>query len=253
MTSSSPTKSITELQQSLHRVYIRIFRAIKKEKDYPDGYNRIKQKYERVVYDNTRSAIQQSVIMANERTNRYYETQPYLTDADLSIIKRTTQEQVDSFWRKILLDVFRKQEQRSLQPLALAVGGAVVEDDLEAEDHDLTPPSDLDINAYLLAVSIASLFGSFASATLSKTRELADTIPFTTTTTPDGIEINEVQKPQVRWKTRIQETTCKVLPDGSEGCKSRDGRIYDADDSELQVHMPGYVHPHCNCELIPVV
>lgn len=239
---TSTTQSVTELQQSLHRVYIRIFRAIKKEKDYPDGYNRIKLKYDRVVYDNTRSAIQQSVIMANERTNRYYQTQPYLTDADLQIIKKTTDEQVDSFWRKILLDVFRKQEQRSLQSGPITVGGAAVEDDLEAEDHDLTPPSDLDINAYLLAVSIASLFGSFASATLSKTEELANTLG------------PEAKTPKVKWMTVRDQKTCRELPDHSIGCSQRDGRIYETDDPDLLQHMPGIgTHPYCRCSLTPII
>jgi SPP1 gp7 family putative phage head morphogenesis protein len=222
-------QTLKELENSLNRVYLRIFKAINREDDYPDNLTAIKQKYDKIVYDNTRSAIQQAVILANEKVNRLFKTQPYLTQKDLNLIEKNTKDQVGSFWRKIILDIFRKQEQRLM-------GGAAIGD--VEDDVSLEPPPDLDMSAYLLAVAIASLFGSYADSTLSKTTELADTIE---------------NKPRVEWRAQIDERTCDELPDSSPGCGQRNGTVYDYDDPELQIHMPGSVHPYCRCELIPII
>jgi hypothetical protein len=222
--------TLKELENSLNRVYLRIFKAILKEQDYPDNLQAIQQKYNKIVYDNTRSAIQQAVILANEKVNRLFKTQPYLTQSDLDLIKKNTKEQVGSFWRKIILDIFRKQEQR-------LAGGAAVED--VQDDGSLDPPADLDMTSYLLAVAIASLFGSYSDSTLSKTQELADTIE---------------SKPKIKWIAQVDQQTCKQLPDGAEGCGTRNNRIYEQDDPELQTHMPGSgTHPYCRCYLEPII
>lgn len=223
-------RQLKDLETSLHRVYLRIYKEIKKEPDYPDNLGAIRTKYNKLVYDNTRSAIQEAVILANEKVNRIFKTQPYLTQRDLNLIEKNSKDQTESFWRKIMLDIFRKQEQKLL-------GGATLGG--EEDDGSLAPPPDLDITAYLLAVAIASLFGSLADATLSKSTELADTVE---------------TKPKVRWKAVVDQRTCKQLPDLSPGCGTRDGNIYDVDDPELQLHMPGTgTHPYCRCELIPIV
>ena len=223
-------QSLKELENSLNRVYLRIFKAINREDDYPDNLAAIQRKYNKIVYDNTRSAIQQAVILGNEKVNRLFKTQPYLTQSDLDLIKKNTDNQVGSFWRKIMLDIFRKQEQRLLGGAAL--GGV--------EDVDsLDPPPDIDMTAYLLSVAIASLFGSFADSTLSKTQELADTVETT---------------PKVQWRAVQDQRTCQQLPDGSMGCSQRNGTIYDINDFDLQSHMPGSgTHNFCRCELIPII
>lgn len=230
---------LKELEHSLNRVYLKIYRAIKKEPDYPDNIGAIQRKYNRIVYDNTRSAIQQAVILANEKVNRLFKTQPYLTQRDLNLITKNTDDNVASFWRKIMLDIFRKQEQRLM-------GGASTtaspQTDIALDDSEdavnLEPPPDVDMSAYLLAVAIASLFGSYSDSTLSKTTELADTVE---------------QKPRVQWKAVSDQRTCQELPDSSPGCAERNGTIYFYDDPELQVHMPGSVHPYCRCELITII
>lgn len=221
--------TLKELENSLNRVYLRIFKAINREDDYPDNLVAIQNKYDKIVYDNTRSAIQQAVILANEKVNRIFKTQPYLTQSDLDLIKKNTKANVDSFWRKIMLDIFRKQEQR-------LTGGAIGD---EQDADSLDPPADLDMTAYLLAVAIASLFGSYNDSTLSKTGELSDTIE---------------TKPKVKWVAIRDQKTCDQLPDSSEGCGVRNGKIYDVDDPDLLAHTPGTgTHPFCRCELIPII
>ncbi|HSW91376.1 MAG TPA: hypothetical protein VLG09_01885 [Candidatus Saccharimonadales bacterium] len=229
---------LKELENSLHRVYLKVYRQIKKEPDYPDNLSAIQRKYNKIVYDNTRSAIQQAVLYANEKVNRLFKTQPYLTQSDLDIIKKQSKEQTDSFWRKIMLDIFRKQEQRLMGGASSADTVANLDGQVE-DDASPQPPPDLDLSAYLLAVATASLFGAFASATLSKTGELADTV---------------IEKPKVKWKATIDQKTCKELPDGSAGCGSRNGNIYETDDADLLEHMPGTgTHNYCRCYLEPVI
>jgi hypothetical protein len=139
-----------------------------------------------------------------------------------------------------MLDVFRKQEQRLMGGAATTVASPEdVEDDVNLEPP---PPPDIDMTAYLLAVSTAALFNAFSDSTLSKTEELADTV--TTTTT---------EKPKVKWVATLDQKTCQELPDSSPGCGSRNGTIYDYDDAELQTHMPGRVHPYCRCFLETIV
>ena len=235
-----PPAKLRELENSLHRVYLRIFKAINKEDDYPDNLPAIQRKYNKLVYDNTRSAVQQSVILANEKVNSVFKTQPYLTQSDLDLIKKNTDDQVASFWRKIILDIFRKQEQRLVGGASTAIEDALGDDASlqEQEQEQQQPPPDLDMTSYLLATAIASLFASFSDATLSKTDELSDTVQ---------------EKPKVRWKAVLDQRTCKELPDGSEGCGSRNGTVYEYDDPELQNHMPGSVHPNCRCYLETIV
>lgn len=225
-----PPRQLKELENSLHRVYLKVYHAINKEPDYPDNLPAIQRKYNRIVYDNTRSAIQQAVILANEKVNRLFKTQPYLTQSDLDLIKKNTKDNVDSFWRKIMLDIFRKQEQRLM-------GGAAFGD--VEDDVNLEPPPDVDMTAYLLAVAIASLFGAFSDSTLSKTDELTDTV---------------VEKPKVKWIATVDQKTCQQLPDSSPGCAARNGTIYETDDPELQNHMPGSgTHNYCRCYLETVI
>jgi hypothetical protein len=229
-----PNRQLKDLETSLHRVYVRIYKEIKKEPDYPDNLGAIRRKYNKLVYDNTRSAIQEAVILANEKVNRIFKTQPYLTQRDLNLIEKNSKDQTESFWRKIMLDIFRKQEQRLL-------GGATLGDEDEEDDGSLAPPPppDVDITAYLLAVAIASLFGSLADATLSKSTELADTVE---------------TKPKVKWKAVVDQRTCKQLPDLSPGCGARNGTVYETDDPDLLEHMPGTgTHLFCRCYLESVL
>jgi SPP1 gp7 family putative phage head morphogenesis protein len=222
---------LPKLENALNNVYLKIWRQIRKDPNYPDNYDALLRRYDRLVYDNTRSAIQQAVILGNEKVNRIFKTQPYLTQVDIDLIKKNSKEQTASFWRKIQLDIFRKQEQKAI------VGGAAADLGLAQEGPE--PPPDIDMTAYLLAVAIASLFGSFADSTLLKTTELADTIE---------------NKPRLEWVATVDERTCRQLPDGSEGCGSRNGRIYDYDDPELEAHTPGTgTHAFCRCELIPLI
>lgn len=234
-------QQLKDLENSLHRVYLKIFREIKKEPDYPDNLPAIQRKYNKIVYDNTRSAIQQAVILGNEKVNRVFKTQPYLTQSDLDIIKKQSKEQTDSFWRKIMLDIFRKQEQRLMGGASSADTVANLDGQVE-DDASPQPPPDLDLTAYLLAVATASLFGAFSDSTLSKTDELADTLPA------------EEQKPKVKWIATVDQKTCQQLPDGSSGCATRNGNIYELDDLDLQQHMPGTgTHPYCRCYLEPLI
>jgi hypothetical protein len=212
--------TVRDIENALTNVYIKIYKEIKKDSNYPDNLAALQTKFNKLVYDNTRSAIEQSVLKANEKVNSQLKTQPFISQTDLDIIKKNTDTQVASFWRKLQLDINREQENRTLAQT----------------DHELKPK--LDTNAYLNAVASAAAFSSFAAGTISKVQELSP----------------ESEKPRVEWVAEMDSKTCNELPDGGQGSRQRNGRIYEADDFELQSHMPGEgTHPFCRCVLIPYV
>lgn len=212
------TVTVREIENALTNVYIKIFKEIKKDSNYPDNLAALQNTFNKLVYDNTRSAVEQSVIKANEKVNRQLKTQPFISQTDLDIIKKNTDSQVASFWRKLQLDINREQENRTLAQT----------------NNELKPR--LDTNAYLNAVASSAAFSSFAMGTVSKVQELAP------------------EKPRIEWVAEMDSKTCNELPDGSMGCKQRNGKIYEADDFDLLEHMPGEgTHPFCRCVLIPHV
>lgn len=212
---------VRDIENALTNVYIKIYKEIKKDSNYPDNLGLLQNTFNKLVYDNTRSAVEQSVLTANQKVNKKLKTQPFISQTDLDIIKKNTDEQVASFWRKLQIDMIRQQEIDRLK---------------QAEIPDIQVPEPIDTKSYLGAVAASVAFSSFATATLSKLQELS----------PD-------EKPKVKWNSVLDSKTCVELPDGSEGCKQRDGRIYEADDFELQQHAPGEVHAWCRCTLEPII
>jgi SPP1 gp7 family putative phage head morphogenesis protein len=212
------SQQIKDIENTLTNVYIKIYKEIKKDPAYPFDLAALQLAFTKLVYDNTRSAIEQAVLKGSQKVNRKLKTQPFISQTDLDIIKKKTDEQVASFWRKLQLDMNREQENITLAQT----------------NNELKPR--LDTNSYLNAVATAAAFSSFAVSTMSKLREL------------------EPEKPKVKWVATVDSKTCDELPDGAEGCKQRNGRIYDADDPELQDHTPGSgTHAYCRCTLEPII
>ena len=137
---------LKDIEQALTRVYLRIFREIKKEADYPNNITGLKLKYNKLIYDNTRSAVQQSVIIGIERINRQLKMQSYLTKKDIEVIETNTDKQVQSFWRKVELAI--KEEE------SLLIGGS--------------------ISDYFNSAAISAVFTSLADSVKSKVEQLKD-------------------------------------------------------------------------------
>jgi|SRR6185369_12365340 len=209
-------QQVKDIENALTNVYIKIYREIKKDPAYPVDLTALQTTFAKLVYDNTRAAVEQAVTKGSRKVNLKLRTQQFTSQADLDLIKKQTDEQVASFWRKIQLDINREQENKFL----------------EATNSELRPR--LDTNTFLNAVATSAAFSSFAAATTSKLREL------------------EPDKPRVKWVSEMDSKTCIQLPDGSEGCRQRNGRVYEADDFELQRYPAGDVHPWCRCTLEPV-
>jgi len=212
------TVSIREIENALTNVYIKIYKEIKKDSNYPDNLFALQTTFNKLVYDNTRSAVEQSVLKGSQKVNRMLKTQPFISQTDLDIIKKNTDTQVASFWRKLQLDINREQENRTLAQT----------------NNELKPR--LDTNAYLNAVAATAAFSSFATATLSKLQE-----------------ISPEEKPKVKWVSTLDSKTCTELANGGEGCRQRNGRIYEVDDFELQQHPAGELHAWCRCTIEPLV
>jgi hypothetical protein len=211
------SQQVKDIENALTNVYIKIFREIKKDAAYPLDMAALQLTFNKLVYDNTRSAVEQAVLKGSQKVNRKLKTQPFISQTDLDLIKKKTDEQVASFWRKLQLDMNREQENITL-----------------AETNNELKPR-LDTNSFLNAVATTAAFASFALATTSKLREL------------------EPEKAKVKWVSVLDSKTCTELSDGSEGCKQRNGRIYEADDFELQQHPPGELHSWCRCTVEPIV
>ena len=140
--------TLQEIERSLLNVYLKIWNEIKKDKDYPDNLAALKTKYNRLVYDNTRAAIQQTAIIGIERINRQLKLQSYITKKDIDVIEKNTDKQVDSFWRKV--QVLIQEEQSPV------LGGGF---------RDL-----FSVNA------ISAVFTTLKETVVSKVLQVADTI-----------------------------------------------------------------------------
>jgi len=139
-------EELRNLEQLLLRVYLKIWREIQKEPDYPNNLYGLKEKYGRLVYDNTRAVVQQAVIIGIEQVNRRLKSQAYITKKDIEIIEKNTDLQVASFWRKVQLA--SDDERRRL------LGGS--------------------ISDYFSAAAISSVFSSVADAIVSKVGQVVD-------------------------------------------------------------------------------
>ena len=143
-------QSVRDIEDALTNVYQKIYKEIKKDPSYPSDLTTLHYKFNKLVYDNTRSAVQQVVIIGIERVNRKLKMQPYLTKKDIDIIEKNTDTQVESFWRKVQLAM--KEEQES-SPL---VGGSI---------RDL-----------FSATAISAVFTALADTVVSKVTQLSDAI-----------------------------------------------------------------------------
>jgi hypothetical protein len=215
-------RKLHQLERALTKVYLNIFDDIQKDERYPNDLLFLQQKYGKLVYDNTRSAVQQAVILGIEHVNRKTRTEPYLTLKDIELIEKNTAEQVASFWRKIALEI---KAQREAQ-LRVELMGAGIRD-------------------FLNATAISSVFSSVADAVVSKLGQLRDVLIG-----------QDIPKAQVTWVAMRDEKTCRVLPNGNPGCASLDGQVFDYDDPNIPV--PGRLgfdgtHPYCRCMIEPLI
>lgn len=213
-----PPLKLQELERSLNNVYLRIYREIRKDENYPGKYWMIRPKFERQVYDSTRAALSQVQQIGAESVNRKTKTDFYPTTQDIELIKQQTQKTVDSFWRKILLEIQRIFEGK-----------------------------ETDTKAYLEIVAISAITGTFALSTKSKINQIVQLAPILV-----GGAISLTNKPVFKWIARLDEKTCIELPNGDPGCGALNGTFWAMDDPTIPI--PGELgsygtHPHCRCFL----
>jgi len=225
-----PPPNLKEIENSLTRIYVRIYKAITREEGYPSNFFFIQRKYNKIVYDNTRAALSQVQQLSSEFVNRKTKTNSYPTLADIELIKQQTQKTVDSFWRKIQIDIQRT-----------------------AEDKET------DIITYMEIVAISAATGTLALSTKSKINQIIQPnrsltggssfsdIPITPTETTA-----EIKLPLLLWIARLDEKTCIELPNGDPGCGALNGTTWFSDDPTIPTPGelgPQGTHPHCRCFL----
>jgi SPP1 gp7 family putative phage head morphogenesis protein len=165
-----PQQQLRDIEKALTNVYLKIFREIKKDENYPNNLPALKKTYNRLVYDNTRAAVQQAVFIGIEQVNRKLKTQSYITRKDIEVIETNTNKQVASFWRKVEIAIAEE-----FSPLL--VGGG--------------------ISDYFSATAISSVFTSLADAVVSKVNQTIDLVT--------GRE-----KPRLEWITKGDSKVCPI-------------------------------------------
>jgi hypothetical protein len=230
------SQQIRDIENALARVYKKIYTEIKKDSNYPKNLNTIKQKFNRLVNDNTRSAVEQVVIEGSKKVNKKFKTQPFLSQADLNLIREQTDKHVASFWRKIQMDTIRQQE--------------IDNQNKKAVQQQVINP--LDTKAYLESVATHATFSPYALSTLSKMGELLPNafdlfVPFPLAdigdaTATGGETITE--KPLVEWQTAADERVCPI-------CDELDGTQWEFDDESILIPVDDS-HENCRCTVEPV-
>jgi hypothetical protein len=170
----------------------------------------------------------------------------YTTMTDTMNIKSQTDTRVNQFW-----NVIGNDSQRDL--------GNETSTFLSQPGKPL-----FNTSFWLTQIAVAATVKALSSATVSKARQIIGQVKpkFTSAGTPTPLPgaadepdpddasqpTDDTGKPRFvfTWHATLDDKTCHVLPDGSEGCAPRDGKEYFNDDPDL-IEPPDETHPNCRC------
>lgn len=152
---STAGRESKDIETALTRLYARIFvNLIKPDPNYPTNLDEVKRKYNQLVYDISRTAIQLTYTLGAQYVAKNEQSEPYLTHDDITNIENITDETVNSFWRKIKIDIDRKLENEQLQQ----------------EGKELKP--DLKIISFLQLSAINAISVTLSKATITKLQQI---------------------------------------------------------------------------------
>lgn len=220
------TRQAAELERALTTVYITIFKEIKKHPSFPDDIGKVKQDFNRRVYDATRSAIASVYAAGSLYVNKKLGTDSYPTTTDITNQREETERAVTAFWKRIQNDADRTLQQESIEE----------------------PKPAFNTTSFLNSIAAFAMTASLARATVSKTKQIIQ--PVTTVEEQGGqtqtlefnvdFEIKEL-KPRLKWITQHDERVCPI-------CRELDGKEWSQDDPDLQ-QPPDDAHNNCRCYL----
>jgi hypothetical protein len=219
------SQKVLRIERALARTFVKIADQITGDKCYPD-INRLKVKYDALVYDNTRAALSVISQISTRYVNEKTKTNPYPTEADIKLIKEQTDKTVDSFWRKIQLKIQKPENDLDSFVAIVAQVGA-------------TGTLALTTRAKILQIRSSTQLGAASIYTSEE-----DWSPTT------SIEPVVLSKPKLVWRASNDERTCDQLPSGEPGCAVLNGQWWYADDPEIPTPGelgPSGTHPHCRC------
>ena len=217
------SQKVLRIDKALARTYVRIANEIKNSRNYPKGYEILYQRFNPLVYDNTRAALSVISQISTRYVNEKTKTNPYPTQADINLIKQQTDKAVDSFWRKIRL----------------------------ATINENTP-----LDSYVQMVATIAATSFLALSTRSKLLQVyspnskvlagADIYSSEEDWSPET-EINPLSKrlPKFRWLADKDERTCIL-------CLGLDGQSWYSDDQSMPIPgelPPTGTHPNCRCQI----
>src|ERR1043165_856342 len=215
------SQKVLRIEKALARTYVRIANEIKNSRNYPKGYEILYQRFNPLVYDNTRAALSVISQISTRYVNEKTKTNPYPTQADITLIKQQTDKAVDSFWRKIRLATINQNTPLgSYVPMGAAISATS-----------------------FLALSTRSKLLQVYSPN-SKALAGADIYSSEEDWSPET-EINPLSKrlPKFQWKTSHDERVCLI-------CQGLDNQWWYSDDQTIPI--PGELgaegtHPNCRC------
>lgn len=224
------SQKVLRIEKALARTYIKISNEIQNDSNYPHNYSALFNRFNPLVYDNTRAALSVISQISTRYVNEKTKTNPYPTQQDIDLIKQQTDKAVDSFWRKIRLAMSNENA-----PLKTYVEMAAT----VAATGTLALTTRSKVNQLHLLSTMAPLGGGL---TIYSSEE--DWSP--------ELDISEQskRKPKFVWRASLDERTCDELPNGEPGCATLNGKWWYSDDPE--VPTPGELgplgtHPHCRC------
>ena len=235
------TTSIIKAEQTartteriLIKLYENILKTITLDPDFPQYPDTLRLKYQTLVYDVTRKAIETAHKAAIDYVGAALKVETFLTETDIRMIKAETELAVNKFFESLRKGA-EAQQQADFKAFLdnlnkTQLYGAAVWDPITSLLSSFT------------RIATSVIAAAFGGATKQKTAQLTQhplvqAGYLTETGQPTG------EKPRIKWVAQHDEKTCPY-------CLSQDGEEYDADDPSAPV--PGVLdgeggHPFCRC------
>jgi len=213
------SQKVLRIERSLARTYVKIAEQMQRDKRWPD-INSLKVRYRTLVYDNTRAALSIISQISTRYVNEKTKTNPYPTEADITLIKQQTDKTVDSFWRKIQLKIQKKESVNLESYVTMTATQAA------------TGTLALTTRAKILQLQIKSK--PLSGASLYSSEE---------DWTPQLSTESITKKPKLQWKTSHDERVCPI-------CLNLDNQSWDFDDNSVPIpgeQGPDGTHYNCRC------
>jgi hypothetical protein len=221
-------------ERILIKLYENILKEITLDELFPNSPDMLRMKYERLVYDVTRKAIETAHHAALDYVGASLKVETFMTETDIQLIKVQTNTAVEQFFGSLRKACEAQQEadfKAFLDNLnKTQLYGAAVWDPITSLLSSFT------------RIAVSVIAAAFGGATKQKTAQLTQHPLVQAGYITETGELTG-EKPRIKWIAQHDEKTCSY-------CLALDGEEFDADDPGAPV--PGVLdssggHPNCRC------